>query len=556
LPEWEYIRVALIYHALWGMERRIMRDPILTTGDVLERAARLWPNNEAVVADGRRVTYAQLNQMSDRLANGLAELDITQGDRVAVMLPNWPEFVCAYYALAKMGVVIVPMNTRFRRREVEHIVPQTEAKALIIPDRFLGFNYVELLDALWPRLRDLRHIIVKGEELAPNMLSFDEVIAAGDERAPGEVQTLVRPTVDDLLAICFTSGTTGQAKGALVTHVVPATTATLYNEVFEVTAEDTILITLALSQIAVFGGFLLPSAYAGMRAVLLPRFKPESALELVEREKVTYLIGVPTMWVQELAQLEVADYDISSLRVGFVAGAPCPPDVARAVEDRMGLRLHIAYGLTETAGNGTIMLAEDTPPKRFTTVGRPLPGMELRIVDDEHNPVSVGERGEVALRGRGLFKGYYKRPEATARAIDGDGWFYTGDLGTVDEESYVQIVGRLTDMILRGGYNVYAAEVESCLLSHPDVTNAAVFGLPDPVMGETVHAHVIPKPGASLSAQALVAYCREEMANYKVPDEITLVSELPLSSMGKVQKFVLREEALSAKSLETASISA
>ena len=553
------------------LEGGMMQGPILTTGDVLERAARLWPNREALVVEDIRLTYTQLDRLANRLANGLAYLGITQGDKVGVMLPNGPEFVGAYYALAKMGVVIVPMNTRFRRREVEYIVSQTETSALIIVDHFLGFNYVDLVAELWPHLPGLRHVIVKGEKrcpepcpeprrravegLAPGMLAFDDVTARGDERASGEMdpklfssgvaKLVSRP--DDVLAICYTSGTTGQAKGAVLSHEVPFLSATAYNEVMEVTEEDTILITLAVSQIPVFGCFVLASALAGMRAVLMPRFKPDAALKLVEREKVTYLIGVPTMWVQMLAQLDVAHYDLSSLRVGFAAGAPCPPEVVQAVESRMGCTLHIAYGMTETGAYGTMVRSEDSLEKRAHTVGRPLPGMELKIVDEERNPVPVGQRGEAALRGRALMKGYYKQPEATAQAVDADGWFYTGDLGIVDEEGYLHIVGRRTDMILRGGYNVYAAEVEGCLLSHPDVGNAAVIGLPDPVLGETVHAFVIPRAGASLTVQALVAYCRLEMASYKVPDQITFVSELPLSSLGKVQKFVLKEKALHAK---------
>ena len=528
-----------------------MQGSILTTGGVLERAARLWPNREALVVDNARLTYAQLDRLANRLANGLALLGITRGDKVAVMLPNWPEFVCAYYALAKAGVVIVPMNTRFRRREVEHIVSQTEASALIIVDRFLGFDYVDLLDELWPHLPSLRHIIVKGEKRALNMLAFDDVMARGDERAPGEIDPTLSLTVDDVLAICYTSGTTGQAKGAVLSHEVPFLSAAAYNEVMGVTEQDTILITLAVSQIPVFGCFVLASALAGMRAVLMPRFKPDAALKLVEKEKVTYMIGVPTMWVQELAQLDAADYDLSSLRVGFAAGAPCPPEVVQAVESRMGCTLHIAYGMTETGAYGTMIRSEDSLEKRVHTVGRPLPGMELEIVDEERYPVLAGQCGEVALRGQTLMKGYYKQPEATAQAVDADGWFYTGDLGIVDEEGFLQIVGRCTDMILRGGYNVYAAEVESCLLSHPDVSNAAVIGLPDPVLGETVHAFVIPRAGASLTVQALVTYCRQEMASYKVPDEITFVFGLPLSSLGKVQKFILKEKAICGKRTET-----
>jgi len=531
----------------------MMQGPILTTGDVLERAARLWPDREALVGDDIRLTYSQLDHMANRLANGLAHLGIAQGDRVAVMLPNWPEFVCAYYALAKMGVVIVPMNTRFRRREVEHILSQTEASALITADRFLGFDYVDLVAELWPHLPGLHHVIVKGENRAPNMLAFDDVMAGGDERPPSEIDPALSPAVDDVLAICYTSGTTGRAKGAVLSHQVPFLSASAYNEVMEVTEKDTILITLAVSQIPVFGCFVLASALAGMTAVLMPRFKPDAALRLVEKEKVTYLIGVPTMWVQELAQLDVADYDLFSLRVGFAAGAPCPPEVVQAVESRMGCRLHIAYGMTETGAYGTMIRSEDSPEKRSHTVGRLLPGMELKIVDRERYPVAVGQRGEVAFRGPALMKGYYKQPQATAQAVDDDGWFYTGDLGIVDEEGYLQVVGRLTDMILRGGYNVYAAEVESCLLSHPDVSNAAVIGLPDPVLGETIHAFVIPRTGASLTVQALVAYCRQEMASYKVPDQITFVSELPLSSLGKVQKYILEEQVLREKKGRAAS---
>lgn len=518
-----------------------MQGPILTVGDVLERAVRLWPNREALVIEDRRLTYTQLNRMVNRLANGLANLGVKRGDKVAVMLPNWPEFVGAYYALAKLGAVIVPVNTRFRRREVEHIIFQTEARVLIMPDRFLGFDYVDLLVELWPHLPRLRHIIVKGEKLGPNMLSFDGVIELSTERPPSEIDPTVSPSLDDILAICYTSGTTGQAKGALLTHEVPLISGTVYNEVMGVTEQDTILITLAISQIPVFGAFVLAAALAGMRAVLLPRYQPEAVLELVDKEKVTYLIGVSTMWVQELAQLDVADHDLTSLRVGFTAGMACPPEAARAVESRMGCRLHIAYGMTETAGYGTMTRAEDNPEKRLCTVGRALPGMEMKIVDQFGNSVPVGERGEVALRGKALFKGYYKQPEATSYALDPKGWFHTGDMGIVDDEGFLQIVGRLTDMILRGGYNVYAAEVECCLLSHPDVNNAAVIGLPDPMLGETIHAFVVLRPGASVSVEALVTHCRQEMAGYKVPDEITFVSEFPLSSLGKVQKYLLKQ---------------
>ena len=374
-----------------------MQTTSLTVGEVVERAAQKWPDREAVVTDDRRLTYSQLNSLVNRLANGLVQLGVTQNDRVAVMLPNSPEFACAYYALAKLGVVIVPMNTRFRRREVDHIITQTEACVLIIPDQFLGFDYVDLLETLRPGLPSLRHIVVNGEKLSSDMISFDHLLALGNEREPRELGSIGVPAINDVLAICYTSGTTGQAKGAVLTHEVPLISGTVYNEVMEATEDDTILITLAVSQIPVFGAFVLASALAGMRAVLLPRFKPDAALELVEKEKVTYLIGVPTMWVQELAQLYVTEYDLSSLRVGFSAGATCPPDVARAVEERMDLRLHIAYGMTETSGYGTMMRAEDGVQKRFTTVGRPLPGMAVKIVDEDREPVPIGQPGEVAV---------------------------------------------------------------------------------------------------------------------------------------------------------------
>lgn len=521
-----------------------MSEQVLTIGGVLERAARLWPDKEAVIADERRVTYAQLDEMANRLANALSQMGITRGDRVAVMLPNWPEFVCAYYAVARMGVVIVPMNTRFRRREVEHIVSETGASALIVVDQFLGFDYVDLVRELWPKLPSLRHVIVKGEHLAPGMVSFDAVLSQADGRAPVQTDPSRSPTVEDVLSISYTSGTTGRAKGAVIKQIVPLATAAEYKRIWAVTEDDTVLITLGASQMPVFGGFVLSSTLAGMRMVMLPRFKADAALELVERERVTYLIGVPTMWVMYLAELEVGDYDISSLRLGFTAGAPCPLEVARSVEERMGCRLFIAYGMTETSGHGTATRADDPPDKRLSTVGRPLSGFELAIVDQEHNPVPTGERGEIAFRGRALFSGYYERPEATAKVLDGDGWFYTGDLGVADEQGFLQITGRSTDMILRGGYNVYAAEVETCLLSHPNVVNAAVFGLPDPVLGETVHAQVIRRDGASVTSRELLDFCRQEIASYKAPDEIKFVSEFPLSSLGKVQKYIVRDQAL------------
>jgi acyl-CoA synthetase (AMP-forming)/AMP-acid ligase II len=278
--------------------------------------------------------------------------------------------------------------------------------------------------------------------------------------------------------------------------------------------------------------------------VLFPRFRADVALDLVEKERVTCLIGVPTMWMAYLAELKEGDYDISSLRLGFTAGALCPPGLAEDVERRMGCRLHIAYGMAETAGYGTMTRSDDPPTKRLGTVGRALTGIDLAIVDREHNPVPPGERGEIAVRGQALFSGYYERPEATDKALDSDGWFYTGDLGALDEEGYLRVAGRSTDMILRGGHSVYAAEVETCLLSHPDIVNVAVIGLPDPFLGETVHAQVILREGASVTDRELIAFCRREIANYKVPDQITFVVDFPLSSLGKVQKYLIRDQVL------------
>ncbi len=518
-----------------------------TLSSVLSETAANYPNRNAIRYHGETITYRELDDQVNRLARGLIELGVEKGDKVGLWMPNIPEWIVAYFAIARSGAVVVPMNTRYKPHEVSYILDNSEATALIAVDAFVGIDYLEMITQIRGDLPGLKNVIIHGK-IADGMRVFSDVSALGQSLL-GDGKLAAREKSCDPLEnvfILYTSGTTGNPKGAMLSHHNIAENAKQVTEVLHTTEKDVFL--LAVPFFHCFGCVMgITGAVTwGASIVPMPVFKAKEALELVEQEKITVLYGVPTMFVLELEEYrkgkeDGTKYDVSSLRTGIMAGAPCPVEVMRGTMEELGCNVSIAYGLTEASPVITMTRFDDSIEKRVETVGRVLPGIEVKIADNDHNPLPRGEMGELACRGYNVMMGYYKMPDKTAEAIDADGWLYSGDLATIDADGYVRIVGRKKDMLITGGFNVYPAEIEEYLFTHPKVQNVSVVGVPDDVMGEVAIAYIIPREGETIDPQEIVDYCTGKIANFKVPRYVEIVDEFPMTQSGKIQKFRLRE---------------
>ncbi len=520
-----------------------------TLSQVLSDSARSFPDREAIASDSRRMTYRELDREVDRLACGLIELGVAKGDKVGLWMPNTPEWVVVYFAVARIGAVVVPMNTRYKSHEVRYILDDSEATTLFMVDSFVGIDYLPMLAEIRSDLPRLKHVIVLGS--APSgTRRFADVLALGEAHLKDQQLThrseAVRP--NDNVFILYTSGTTGNPKGAMLSHHNMGENAKQVTEVLHTSEKDVFL--LAVPFFHCFGCVMgiLGALTWGASIVPMAVFKPKEALDLVEKERISVLYGVPTMFVLELEEVRKgkeggARYDVSSLRTGIMAGAPCPVEIMRGTMEDLGCNVAIAYGLTEASPVITMTRFDDSLERRVETVGRALPGIEVKIADDAHRPVPVGEMGELACRGYNVMLGYYNMPDKTDEVIDADGWLYSGDLATMDEKGYVKIVGRKKDMLITGGFNVYPAEIEEYLFTHPAVQNVSVIGVPDDVMGEVAIAYLIPREGRRIDPQEIVDFCAQEIANFKVPRYVEVVKEFPMTQSGKIQKFRLREAA-------------
>ena len=528
-----------------------------TLSQVLRETTTKFPRRNAILdPSGITLTYQQLDERVDQLARGLLELGVAKGDKVGLWMPNLPEWVITYYAVARIGAVVVPMNTRYKTHEVEYILNNSEATTLVAVGAFAGIDYVSMIGESRGRLPNLKHVLIVGEASSTvdsSMHPFDAVVERGaalvSDGVLGERESLCDPL--DNVFILYTSGTTGNPKGAMLSHHNIAKNAEQVTDVLRTGEEDVFL--LAVPFFHCFGCVMGIAGSITWGAAMVPMqiFKPAEALELVERFGVSVLYGVPTMFVLELetyrkGRADGSSYDVSTLRTGIMAGAPCPVEVMKGTMEEMHCNVSIAYGLTEASPVITMTRFDDSIERRVETVGRALDGVEVKIADDDKQPVPVGEMGELACRGYNVMMGYYKMPDKTAEAIDDDGWLYSGDLATMDEEGYVQIVGRKKDMLISGGFNVYPAEIEEYLFTHPKVQNVSVIGIPDSVMGEVAAAYIIPREGMQIDPQEIVDFCVGEIANFKVPRYVESVEDFPMTQSGKIQKYRLREIAKAA----------
>ena len=518
-----------------------------TLSQVLEDTARKFPDRPATFYEDRVTTFRQLVEEVNQLAAGLIRLGIQPQDKVAIWMSNVPEWITAYFAIAKAGGVVVPMNTRYRTHEVEYILGNAEAKAVFVHQGFLGADYAGMVAQVRGNLPLLREVITVGDS-APHSRPLSEVLALGkDGAARNELENRakkVKPT--DCVFILYTSGTTGHPKGAMLSHLNMSKNAEQITEIMAITERD--LFLLAVPFFHCFGCVMgILGAYTwGAGIVPVPVFKADQTLALIQKHKVSVVYGVPTMFVlwleeQRKAKAQGRPYNVGSLRTGIMAGAPCPVEVMRGTMDELGCNVCIAYGLTEASPVITMTRFEDPIDKRVETVGKTLPGVEVKIVDGERREVPLGEPGELACRGYNVMLGYWKNPQATAEVIDKEGWLYSGDLATLDNEGYVRIVGRKKDMYIVGGFNVYPAEVEEVLFTHPAVQNVSVVGVPDPVFGEVGMAFIIPRAGHNPDPQEIVDFCAQRIAAFKVPRYIGVGMDFPMTASGKVQKYKLQE---------------
>ncbi len=512
-----------------------------TLADVLEHNRRMVPEITALVAGQERISWRELYERAAALTAHLRAGGLAPGERVACILPNRPSFCIVYWACALGGYALVPINPRLRREDLRAILADSGAAVLFHMEAAGETDYGAMVEALRPELPALRQRVLAVDDAALGEAAvWAQLTSPGGEAAAAPTPV----AADDVFAIVYTSGTTGLPKGAMLTHRNLVVTARKTAESLACTSDDVFLVAVPLYHIFGICPSLLTAAELGARVVLMETFKADAALELCARERVTVHHGVPTMFVLELASPKLHALDLSSLRTGYIAGAPCPIDVVRRIRTELGCNVLIAYGLTETSPTLTATSFDDDDAIRSETVGRALPGAEVRVRRDADNAIAAtGEVGELECRGYGIMKGYWNKPDQTAEVLSSDGWFKTGDLATIDERNYVRIVGRKKEMVVRGGYKIYPAEVEGLLYEHPLVRQVAIVGVEDAVLGERTVAAVVPAAAVadeSAAAEELRAYVRSRLADYKVPDRVVFLDVLPMTASGKVQKHLLR----------------
>jgi fatty-acyl-CoA synthase len=540
-------------------------DPLkyMTISQLLDRAcARHGGRPAAIFAENKlSLSWYDLRDRSNDVAASLLALGIGRGDRVGIWAPNRAEWLFTQFGTARIGAILVNINPAYRSSELEYALNKVGCKALIMARRHRSSDYVEMLRAVAPeidreasslqaaKLPQLKHVVLLDDGPHPRGTRlFSQLLSLAGPGHRGRLDGLSAALdPDDAINIQFTSGTTGSPKGATLTHFNIVNNARYAAKAMAFSAEDRLCIPVPLYHCfgMVLGVLTCTAVGAGM---VFPGegFDAEATLAAVARYKCTALHGVPTMFIAQLEDAKFANYDTSTLRTGIMAGAPCPIDTMRAVIDRMHMReVTIGYGMTETSPLSFQSRTDDPIDRRVSTVGRILPHVEVKIVDANGKVSRLGESGELCTRGYGVMRGYWDDPERSADAIDATGWMHSGDLATIDEHGYCTIVGRLKDMLIRGGENIYPREIEEFLLRHPKVQSAQVFGVPDHRLGEEICAFIVLKPNQSATPEEIQSFCRGQISHHKVPRYIRFVSEFPMTATGKPQKYVMREQIVS-----------
>ncbi|GAF50929.1 fatty-acyl-CoA synthase [Rhodococcus wratislaviensis] len=519
-----------------------------TIGDNFDRTVAAHADRDALVdrPSGRRWTYAELRRDVDAVAAGLLKRGIGKGDRVGIWAPNCPEWTLIQFATAKIGAVLVNINPAYRAHELKYVLDQAGIRLLVSAPEFKSSDYAAMIEEVRPQCPDLEMVVLLGSAEWSRLASDGMAAHAADPaRLPAAQAAL---SSDDPINIQYTSGTTGFPKGATLSHHNILNNGYFVGELCHYTENDRVCIPVPFYHC--FGmvmGNLACTSHGATMVIPGPSFDPKATLQAVEAEKCTSLYGVPTMFIAELAEPDFASFDLSSLRTGIMAGSPCPVEVMKQVIEQMGMaEVSICYGMTETSPVSLQTRSDDTIDQRVSTVGRVGPHLEIKIVDPATGlTVPRGTPGELCTRGYSVMLGYWNNPEKTAEAIDAGRWMHTGDIGVMDSDGYVAITGRIKDMVIRGGENVYPREIEEFLYTHPDILDAQVIGVPDAKYGEELMVWVRMKDGAEpLDAAKVREFCTGKLAHYKIPKYVHVVDEFPMTVTGKVRKVEMREQSL------------
>ena len=532
-----------------------------TLGDWLEHWAQVSPDREYIVYSDRdlRFTWKQFNERVDDMARGLIAIGVTKGTHVGLWAQNVPDWLTFLYACAKIGAVCITVNTNYKQNELEYLCKDSDMHTLCLTDGTWESNYVDMAYTMLPELREcqrghleskrfpkLKNVVYIGQEKYRGMYNTAEILLLGENTDDDEFLRLRKSvTCHDVVNMQYTSGTTGFPKGVMLTHYNIANDGFLTGEHMKFTQDDKLCVCVPLFHC--FGVVLatMNCLTHGCTEVVVERFDPLVTLASVHKERCTALYGVPTMFIAELNHPMFDMFDLSCLRTGIMAGSLCPIELMRKVEEKMYLHVTSVYGLTESSPGMSQTRIDDPDEVRYTTVGRDYEFVDVKVLDPETNKeVPVGVQGEMCCKGFNVMKGYYKNPEATAEVIDENGYLHSGDLGIMDENGNYRITGRIKDMIIRGGENIYPREIEEFLYHLPGVRDVQVAGVPSKKYGEEVGAFIILDEGAKLTEEEVRDWCRGKIARYKIPKYVFFVKEYPLTGSGKIQKFKLRELSL------------
>ena len=522
-----------------------------TIGDNLAATVAGFGDREALVdvPSGRRWTYAQLDADVDALAKGLLAVGIEIGDRVGIWAPNCPEWTLLQYATARVGAILVNVNPAYRSHELTYVAQQSGLRMLVSAVKHKSSDYRSMVESVRGECPGLREVVYIGEP------GWDELVASGAEVEDATLRSRsAQLAADDPINIQYTSGTTGFPKGATLSHHNILNNGYSVGRLCGYTSADRVCIPVPFYHC--FGmvmGNLAATSHGACMIIPGPSFEAAATLRAVAQERATSLYGVPTMFIAELGLADFADYDVSTLRTGIMAGSPCPVEVMKQVIDKMGMReVAICYGMTETSPVSTMTRSDDDLARRTETVGRVMPHLEVKVVDPvTGRPVPRGRAGELCTRGYSVMLGYWEQDDKTDEAIDAARWMHTGDLATMDDAGYCSIVGRIKDMVIRGGENIYPREIEEFLYGHPGVADVQVIGVPDEKYGEELMAWIIAKPGVEgLDTAAIREFCSGKLAHYKIPRYVHVVDSFPMTVTGKIRKVAMRADAVEILGLE------
>ncbi|HEX3044742.1 MAG TPA: AMP-binding protein, partial [Bacillota bacterium] len=534
----------------------------VTIGDLLDQMAHKYPDHDAVLYTDRpfRKTYSEFRDLCDITARGFMALGVQKGDHVAIWATNYPEWLLAQFATAKIGAVLVTVNTNYKIFEAEYLLRQSDSKTLILIEGFKDCNYVEIINQLCPELKEavpgelqsaalpyLKNVIYIGDQKHPGMLNWNQLYELAARVSPAELKSRQESLdIHDVINMQYTSGTTGFPKGVMLTHYNLVNNGLCIGDCMDFTEQDKLCIPVPFFHC--FGCVLgvMACVTHGTTMVPIDYFQPVKVMQAVQDEQCTAVHGVPTMFIAMLDHPDFSKYKFPKLRTGIMAGSPCPVKVMKQVVESMGAsEITIAYGQTEASPVCTQTRTDDEIELRVSTVGKVLPHVEAKVVDPATNQeVPYGTNGEFVVRGYNVMKGYYKMPEATAQAIDADGWLHTGDLSSMDQNGYFKITGRIKDMIIRGGENIYPKEIEEFLYTHPAIKDVQVIGVPSRKYGEEIMACIVLKEGKTVTEEEIQDFVKSHMARHKTPKYVRFMDGFPMTASGKIQKYKMREAAI------------